>query len=110
VVLPDSIGGRRMAMLALRPAVMDFIDTVIQGRGREFQLANVDIGESSPLVGTTPKAARSDMGIAILALRRKTGKLVTNPADEETIQDGDQLIIMGTKERLASLEETLEKG
>ncbi|GAI92275.1 unnamed protein product, partial [marine sediment metagenome] len=58
----------------------------------------------------TMKAARSKIGITILAMRRKGGKLVANPPDEETIEDGDQLIVIGTKKRLASLEKALVGG
>jgi K+/H+ antiporter YhaU regulatory subunit KhtT len=41
-------------------------------------------------------------------MRKKSGKLLTNPADENTIESGDQIIIIGTKKRLASLEEVFE--
>ena len=104
IVSPHSIGGRRIAMLALRPAVADFIDDVTHHPSRELRLENVDIGENSPLVGLTIKAARSETGITILAMRRKSGKLLANPPDEETIEDGDGLIVIGTKEQLATLE------
>jgi len=108
IVSPHGIGGRHMAMLALRPAVVDFIDTVTHGRGRELQLEDVGIGGNSSLVGLTMKAARSKTAIAILATRKKSGKFLTNPHDEEIIEDGDRLIVIGTKERLAALEEALE--
>ena len=103
VVSPHRIGGRRMAMLALRPAIVDFIDTVAYTRGRELQLENVDIGGNSPLVGLTMKAARSKTGITVLAMQKKGGKLLTNPPDEEAIKDGDRLIVIGTKKQLAAL-------
>jgi len=108
IVSPQGIGGQHMAMLALRPAVVDFIDTVTHGRGRELQLEDVGIGKNSSLVGLTMKDARSKTGIAILATRKKSGKFLTNPADEEIIEDGDRLIVIGTKKRLAALEEVLE--
>jgi voltage-gated potassium channel len=108
IVYPESIGGRRMAMLALRPEVVDFIDTVTYQRGREWQLENVDIGKNSSLVDLTIKTARNKTGVTILAMRKKSGKLLTNPADENMIESGDQLIIIGTKKRLASLEEAFE--
>jgi voltage-gated potassium channel len=108
VVSPHSIGGRRMAMLALRPAVVDFIDTTIYSHGREMQLENVDISKSSQLAGLTIKATRNKTGITTLAIRKKSGKLLPNPAEEETIEDGDQLIVIGTKKRLATLEKALE--
>lgn len=110
IVSPHSIGGRRMAMLALRPAVVDFIDTVIRGPGRELRLEDVDVGGNSPLVGLTRKAARSKTGITVLAMRKKSGKLLANPPDEETIEDGDRLIVIGTKKRLAALENAFEEG
>ncbi len=104
IISPHAIGGRRMAMLALRPAVVDFIDTVTYGRGRELQLENVDVASGSPLVGRTMEQARSQNGITVLAMRKKSGKLVANPPGEETIEDGDRLIVIGTKQRLAALE------
>jgi len=108
IVSPQGIGGQHMAMLALRPAVVDFIDTVTHGRGRKLQLEDVGIGGNSSLVGLTMKAARSKTGIAILATRKKSGKFLTNPHDEEIIEDGDRLIVIGTKKRLAALEEAFE--
>ena len=108
VVSPHSIGGRRMAMLALRPAVVDFIDTVIYGHGRELQLEDIDIGRNSQLVGLTLKVAQSKTGITVLAMRKKSGKLLAKPPEEETIKDGDRLIVIGTKKRLAALEGTFE--
>jgi len=108
VISPHSIGGRRMAMLALRPAVVDFIDTVTYGRGRELQLENVDVASGSPLVGQTMKHVREQDGITVLAMRKKDGKLMANPPGEETIEDGDRLIVIGTKKRLAALESIFE--
>lgn len=108
VISPPAIGGRRMAMLALRPAVVDFIDTVAYGRGRELELENVDVAGGSPLIGRTMEQARSKDGITVLAMSKKRGKLVANPPGEEIIEEGDRLIVIGTKGRLAVLESILE--
>lgn len=108
VISPHAIGGRRMAMLALRPAVVDFIDTVAYGRGRQLELENVDVADDSSLVGRTMEQARSKDGITVLAMRKKSGKLLANPPGEEIIEDGDRLIVIGTKGRLAALESLFE--
>jgi voltage-gated potassium channel len=108
IISPHAIGGRRMAMLALRPAVVDFIDTVTYGRGRELELENVDVGSGSQLVGRTMAQARSKDGITVLAMRKKSGKLLANPPGEEVIEEGDRLIVIGTKKRLAALESIFE--
>jgi len=110
VVSPHTIGARRMAMLALRPAVIDFIDTVAFGRGRDMELENIDINKASPLIGLTTKSARSGNGIVVLAMQKKSGKLLPNPSDQETIEDGDRLIVIGTKKRLSALDVTATEG
>jgi voltage-gated potassium channel len=108
VISPYAIGGRRMAMLALRPAVVDFIDTVTYRPGGELQLENVDVASGSTLVGLSMEQARSQVGITVLATRKRSGKLLANPPGEETIEDGDRLIVIGTKQRLAALESIFE--
>jgi len=108
VISPHTIGGRRMAMLALRPAVVDFIDTVTYGPGRELQLENVDVAGGSSLIGKTMEQARSQVDITVLAMRKKSGELIANPPGEEIIEDGDRLIVIGTKQRLSALEKIFE--
>jgi voltage-gated potassium channel len=110
VVSPNSIGARRMALLALRPAVVDFIDTVSYRRGRELQLENIAISSDSPLIGQTVETVHKQSKANIMAINRKSGKLLTNPAGEEVIEAGDRLIIMGATERLTALESLCEGG
>jgi voltage-gated potassium channel len=108
IISPHIIGGHRMAMLALRPAVVDFIDTVTYRPGRELQLENVDVARGSHLVGQTMKHVRDQEGITVLAMRKQSGKLLANPPDKEIIEDGDRLIVIGTPKRLAALESIFE--
>jgi voltage-gated potassium channel len=107
IILPHAIGGRRMAMLALRPAVVDFIDNVIYSRGHEMRVENVVISPNSRLIDSKIKAARDETGITTLAIRKKSGAFIPNPSGEVVIEDGDQLIVIGTIDQLTSLEEAL---
>ena len=109
IISPHSIGARRMAMLALRPAVVDFIDTVIYRRGRELQLENIAINHDSSLVGLDIEKARQRTQVTVLAISRQGDQLLANPSGEETIEAGDQLIVMGTRQQLASLEEICQR-
>ena len=109
IISPYSLGARRMAQLALRPTVVDFIDTVIYRRGQELQLENVAVGNDSALIGLTVEEARLRTKAVILAISRKRGKVVTNPTAEETIQTGDMLITLGTREQLTALEKICER-
>jgi len=110
VVSPNSIGARRMAMLALRPTVVDFIDTVTYGRGRELEMENIAVGSDSPLVGQTVEAIRHQSKAAILAISKKGGKPLANPPSDRVIEAGDRLIVIGTKEQLKALECLCEGG
>jgi voltage-gated potassium channel len=107
VISPHAIGGRRMAMLAMRPAVVEFIDTVTSGRGRDLQLETVDVVSGSSLVDQTVGQAKGKAGFTVLAMRKANGTLVANPPEEDIIEEGDHLIVIGTKQRLSALEKIL---
>jgi len=109
IIAPYSLGARRMAELALRPAVVDFIDTVIHRRGRDLQMENITVSHNSALAGLTVEETRHRTKAAILAISKKSGKLLANPQGEETIESGDRLITLGTKKQLAALEEICER-
>jgi voltage-gated potassium channel len=104
IVSPNNIGARRMAMLALRPTVVDFLDTISSRHGPELQMENVAIGDNSTLEGKTVSDIKQTSRAIILAINKKNGKLLANPSDEETVYAGDSLIIMGTSAQLSSLE------
>jgi voltage-gated potassium channel len=104
VVSPHHIGGRRMAMLALRPAVVDFIDTVTRGAGRKMLMESVDVSRDSRLVNARMKDVRHDTGITILADWKKDGSFLPNPGDEERVSEGDRLVVVGSAKSLEQLE------
>lgn len=100
-ILPYRSGGRRMAMLALRPLVVDFVDTTMYSHGREFILEEIAVGSMSPLVGLTVSEGLNCCGAkGILAIRKKGGELITNPPGETLLELGDELVIIGTREQL----------
>lgn len=104
VVSPNSIGGRRMAMLAVRPAVVDFIDHVAGRAGPDLQMENVAISEESALIGQTIAFFRECSKANVLAIYKKDGRLLANPPDEEKFMAGDSVIVIGTSEQLSSTE------
>jgi len=107
VILPHAIGGNRMAMLALRPAVVDFIDKVVYSRGREMQLEAVDIKDESRVKGLKIKDIQGKTSVTALALQKQGRALIPNPAGDVVVEAGDQLIVIGTRPQLISLEKAL---
>lgn len=108
VVSPNSIGARRMAMLALRPTVVDFLDSITRRRGPELQVENVSISQESSLGERTIGDVQQCSKATILALSKKSGRLIANPSKDEKVVVGDNLIIMGTSDQLSLLADICE--
>jgi voltage-gated potassium channel len=105
VVAPETSGGERMAMLALRPATVEFVETVLLGRGQELLVEEIEVNKDSPLVGSTIKQVEERFpGTRILALRHKNGVLIPNPNPNATIEKDSSLAAFGTTEQLKSIE------
>ncbi len=103
---PYGIGGRRLAMLTLKPLVVDFIDTTMDRHGHEFTLEDVKVMDGSQMENITVKEGiRRANGGHILAIRKKTGRLITNPSPETILESGDELVLMGTRDQLKGIEE-----
>jgi voltage-gated potassium channel len=104
VVSPNSIGGRRLAMLTLRPAVVDFLDVVTSPLWPQIEMENVAVDDQSSLNGQTVKEIRQCSRAMVIAVTKKNGQLLPNPAEDERISAGDSIIIMGAREQLTSVE------
>jgi voltage-gated potassium channel len=104
VVSPYSIGGRRMALLAMRPLAVEFVDTVLHAQGVELLLEEVEVRQGSPLEGASIQQVRDQCpGLVILALKRDAS-LMPNPAPDLRVTVGDEILVMGTRTDLAKLE------
>ena len=108
IVSPYAAGARRMAMLALRPEVADFID-IMDNHNRELELETVSVAEGSPLIGKPVSDLRSSTRASVLAVTRQDGTLVANPAGDEVLASGDRLIVLGTREQMRALEQYCER-
>jgi len=102
IALPYQIGGYHMAVMALRPAVVDFIDTIFDSRHDELHVEQMSIDEKSKLSQTPLKQylSRDKTKVVVLAIIRKSGASVVNPMGDTTLLAGDNLILMGTRKDL----------
>jgi voltage-gated potassium channel len=104
VISPYSIGGRRMALSALQPLVLDFIDTLAAGRHGEQILAEIAVTEESGLGGLTIEGCFiSCPGATVLALQKPTGPIQVGPRPATVLEVGDRLMVLGDEEDLEAL-------
>ena len=92
VISPYVSSGRHMAMLALRPRVVDYLE--ISGRDEKpLRLEEFLVEEDSPLVGHSVDEVG---GAAVpLVVRRASGEVVTNPNGSEDVRAGDLIVLLG---------------
>lgn len=108
MVTPEAIGGHRLALALLRPAVHDFFSRVFS-----FGLADedVDIGQitvpaDSPFAGQTIAGCdlRRVRSVSILAIRTEQSTFDLNPEANRVIEAGETLILIGSASSIYELE------
>jgi voltage-gated potassium channel len=105
IILPEVIGGQQMARLALRPATVQFIETVLASKEGEYLVEEVYISDSSSLIGNSIKDIEEKFsGVRILAIREKEGDIIINPSLSTTVEAGGSLTAFGTMEQLQAVE------
>src|ERR687893_2275743 len=105
---PYAVGGRRLASLVTQPLIVDFLDIVTRGeKGIEFRLEEFDVPEDSFIADRTIGELRigERTGAMILATRNKEGTFDTTPSAKGRLRAGDTLIVLGTREQIARLEQ-----
>ncbi len=106
VIAPSVIGGRRMAISILKPASVDFVETVVYTKGLEIEIEEIRVQPTCSLVNTKLKDSqiKQSTGAMVVAIHRDD-KFVSNPDANEVILPNDLLIVLGTRQQLALLEE-----
>ena len=105
VLWPYGISGRRLAQMALRPAVVEFLELVMHDEELELLLEEMTVAIGSKLEGIAIQASgiRGATGAMIVAIRQRTGKMLVAPSPETVLQAGDIAVALGTQEQLARL-------
>jgi voltage-gated potassium channel len=106
---PYSSIGERMARRALHPAVSDFIEFALPGPGKDRYLEEVEVAEKSTICGKSiDEAQKYSRGVVILAIRKKGKGITPKPSEDMVIGQGDRLVILGTQEQIARVEDIIE--
>lgn len=101
VISPYVTSGRHMALLALRPRVVDYLE--VRGRDdRPLRLEEVLVDDGSPFVG---RALGEVVGDATpLVVRRADGNTISSPGPSETLHAGDLVVVLGEPGALRGFE------
>ncbi|MBI4831848.1 MAG: TrkA family potassium uptake protein, partial [Candidatus Lindowbacteria bacterium] len=105
VVSPYLIGAYRLVSAILKPAVTHFIELSSLEREMDVRLEEIEVGHRSSLVGKALKDTpiRSELGIIVIAVEKKDGQMLFNPASDRVIENGDKLITIGSVDQTEQL-------
>ncbi len=111
IALPYQIGGYHMATMALRPAVVDFLNVLVDNNQEELEIEEFYIAQGGPYDGKAlEEAGIFKKNLAVVAVRHKNGKTQINPPESLKMVGDDRLIVIGGKEQLASLDKEFDKN
>jgi K+ transport systems, NAD-binding component len=101
VLSPYTIGGRRMATLALQPTVIEFFDSLTTDVNPELSVREIKLASTSTFIGKTIAQVQNTLpdGIVFVALKKKHGLLI-GPGRDVVIEHGDTIILVGVPEQL----------
>ena len=99
VVSPYGLTGRRMAVLAVQPSVLEVLDLL--NLGSDIRLEEVAVRAGTHLDSLTIAEARARYaGVAILALKKPGSEVSANPNHEVRLAPGDLIVALGPAEIL----------
>ncbi len=110
VILPEVIGGKRMASMILRPQVLSFLDVMTTPAQEEvsLRLEELNVNKKSSCANLSLKKAQipQKTGVLVVAIKKKSG-FIYNPSSSTNLEPNDTLIGLGKDEQLQKLKEIL---
>jgi voltage-gated potassium channel len=98
VVTPYTIGGQRMALGLLQPAVNEFLNSVVFDAEKHTELGEIEVRERSELVGKALRDSRlrERWGAIVVAIKHKEGPFILSPSADTVLHQGDLVILVAS--------------
>lgn len=108
VINPSHIGGLRMASEMVRPATVQFLDSMLRGQkaGARFEDIEVGPGAEGRALGEL-KGAQKKGALVVARKRPGDNAYELNPPPAVTLKKGDILVALGTPDELGALASSL---
>ncbi len=103
VIMPDKVGGRRMAKLVAQPDVVEFIEFIMMQGGSDVKLEEIiceNIASTYDGKSIKDLDIRNESGANIIGLKRGDQSFVINPPPDTVLSVKDKMFILGTVEQI----------
>jgi voltage-gated potassium channel len=104
VVAPTIIGSQSLARALIKPAIADFMDSIV-AETLDLVFDEVAVGNHSPLLNKKLSETNisRELNLIVVAIRRKNGELFFHPVGDSVIEEGDLLIVVGKADAMQKL-------
>jgi voltage-gated potassium channel len=110
VIMPDKIGGQRMAKLVAQPDIVEFVDFVLLQSIDSVLLGEIsceDLADCFEGKSIFELDIRNTSGANIIGLKQSDRSYLINPTPDTKLTSNDQLFVLGTKDQIKHLRKTL---
>lgn len=104
VISPYMMAGRHMALSALQPMLVDFVDSLETRKGNQL-LAEIAIQPDHGDAHSIADIVSEKSSITVLALQKATGETIVGPRLDTPVANGDWLIVLAGEADLADISE-----
>jgi voltage-gated potassium channel len=108
VILPDSVGGIRMAKQVSEPDVLEFLDYIVAKSGIDVNLVEINCNTlSDKFINKTLHQLdiRKKTGANVIGIKLENGTYIFNPAANTIIEKNVKIFVLGTPEQILNLKE-----
>ena len=113
VIMPDRIGGQRMAKLVAQPDVLEFWDYVLLQHVKDVCIETIVCKkDSKDPEKSTLKALnlrKISGGANIIGVKTQDGNFIFNPSPDFALKSGDMLFALGSPDQIQSLRDILDE-
>ncbi|OQW99896.1 MAG: potassium transporter TrkA [Desulfobacteraceae bacterium A6] len=102
-VSPNFIGGLRLASEMLRPAVVDFLDSMLRSSQGNIRISQLNVSKDSKIIGKNISELdlTDKYNIVVLGSRYKDREILFNPPPHTVLIEYLTIIVMGDVENIA---------
>ncbi|MBC8198480.1 MAG: potassium channel protein [Desulfobacterales bacterium] len=103
VVSPNFIGALRMASEMIRPAAVDFLDSMLRSRKHQLRIHEITVSAHSNAVGKkiSESGIKDKFNLLILGAKQNSEEIEFNPSPSQVLKEGMILIVMGKVDDIA---------
>lgn len=113
VIMPERIGGQRMAKLVHQPDVVEFLEYILLQKTQDVILEELPCRKmSQQWVGKSiaDMRIRENTGANIIGIKTGGARYVFNPDPQMILSRNDQLFVLGNRKQIDQLQVVMEKG